>query len=350
MPTVPNEIDPLPTPPPSSDDPTNFDTRADALMAALPDMATQVNQAAQATYNNAVEVAASTVAAAASATAAAAASGAAAWNPATSYATDAAAISPTDSQTYRRLAPGGVDATDPALSEDWVILGGVPLVGGVLTGAARMPAGNNAQRPTPQLGYTRINTESAAGLRFMEFWDGVQWVPVGRTNAVPMTVTAANQFDVDAVPAHVKRVELLIYDFVIASTTDQALYLYVSDDGAIGSGYMNRNRIRGVESEFLASTNVADEQDQATAGIGGAIVLIPEGVGGAGILNGKVTLTRTADPSEWLYEFSLAKTGTVRQLIGAGRFEIVGTAVLGRLRLLYTYSVSPGRAEVTYEF
>ena len=50
--------------------------------------------------------------------------GATMWNPATSYATGAAAISPTTLQTYRRESPGGVDATDPALSSAWTILNG----------------------------------------------------------------------------------------------------------------------------------------------------------------------------------------------------------------------------------
>lgn len=349
MPTIPDGIDPLPTPVPSSEDPSNFDPRADAFLAALPAMATQMSAAADATYQNALDAEAAAEEAAAAAQVAGGAVGVALWDPATSYAAFQAAISPTDSQSYRRLAPGGVDATDPALSANWAVLGGVTLVGGSMTAAARMPAGSIAQRPaSPAVGHTRINAEAGPGLRFVEYFDGAQWVPVGRTNAVAIPVTGGSDFIVDPVPDHVKRVELMIYDF--ASPDSASLNLYVSDDGEPTSGYLTRNRIRGVRSEMLASSNVAAGQDLATSSEGGVIVLLPGGISGAGILGGKVTLTRTADPSEWVYEFVLARTGTVRHIVGTGRFEITGTGRLGRIRLLNSGSAAPGRTEVIYEF
>lgn len=73
MATTPNNITALPIPPSSADTAT-FDVRADAFLAALPDMVTQLNSANSATYNNAVE--ASTAAGTASAAAATAAASA----------------------------------------------------------------------------------------------------------------------------------------------------------------------------------------------------------------------------------------------------------------------------------
>lgn len=59
MPTAPTPIAALPTPVPTTADPTNFDTRADALLAAMPDMVDEMNAVADTTYDNAVEAAAS---------------------------------------------------------------------------------------------------------------------------------------------------------------------------------------------------------------------------------------------------------------------------------------------------
>lgn len=126
-------ITPLPTPP-SREDPTNFATRADAFMAALPDFATETNAVA-------VEVDADRVAAAASASSAAtqvtlataqvalasaqrvlaetAASAASAtanvtqWVSGTTYTAGANVWSPITYQTYRRNSTGG-GTTDPS--------------------------------------------------------------------------------------------------------------------------------------------------------------------------------------------------------------------------------------------
>ncbi|RAK68828.1 hypothetical protein [Phenylobacterium kunshanense] len=59
MPTAPTPIAALPTPVPTTADPANFDTRADALLEAMPDMVTEMNSVADVTYDNAVEAAAS---------------------------------------------------------------------------------------------------------------------------------------------------------------------------------------------------------------------------------------------------------------------------------------------------
>lgn len=56
MPTPPATIPAIPTPVPSTNDPGNFDVRADATMGALPPAVDGMNDAAQNTYDNALEV------------------------------------------------------------------------------------------------------------------------------------------------------------------------------------------------------------------------------------------------------------------------------------------------------
>lgn len=87
------------------------------------------NLLAQNTYQNAQ-------AAAEAAEAAIAVSGASVWNAATNYTTGQAAISEVNLQTYRRVAPGGVDATDPSASALWTLVGDLFLQksGGTMTG------------------------------------------------------------------------------------------------------------------------------------------------------------------------------------------------------------------------
>lgn len=77
MATAPSTITSLPTPP-SSTDMSSFDTRADALLGALPTFVSEVNAVADNVYDNAVEAAATVSAAAAEAGAAAASASAAA--------------------------------------------------------------------------------------------------------------------------------------------------------------------------------------------------------------------------------------------------------------------------------
>ncbi len=100
-------ITPLPTPP-SRQDPTNFNARADAFLGALPTFATETN----ATADNVVAKEASAVAAA---NAAVAVSNTTKWVSGTTYAEGAAVWSPINGFTYRRITASGSGTTDPSL-------------------------------------------------------------------------------------------------------------------------------------------------------------------------------------------------------------------------------------------
>lgn len=149
MPVVsPTPVDPLPTPVPTSTDQASFDTRADALLSALPDFVDQSNALAGNAYDNALAAEGAALSAEAALEASVALSGATMWNAATSYATGDAAISPATYQTYRRITPGGVDATDPSASALWALVGDVTEfsspsenVAGTATGKAVDPLG-----------------------------------------------------------------------------------------------------------------------------------------------------------------------------------------------------------------
>lgn len=120
MPTAPTPIDPLGTPP-STTDPTNFDTRADALFVQLPTFVTQTNNLALNVKANADEAASSAsdaagsaAAAAGSQAAAAASAGAVPWVSGTVYATGARVVSSLNGQVYRRTSAAGSGAVDPS--------------------------------------------------------------------------------------------------------------------------------------------------------------------------------------------------------------------------------------------
>ncbi len=165
----------LPTPP-SRDDPTNFASRGDAFMTALPTFVTQTNavasevsaavstattqagvattQAALATSNGAAQVALATAqvslataqanAAAASADAAALSSGTGVWVSGTAYAQYDAAISPIDFQIYRRTL-AGAGTTDPSLdSANWTKAVDVPTLYGEIIETAADMTGNTS--------------------------------------------------------------------------------------------------------------------------------------------------------------------------------------------------------------
>lgn len=83
MPTAPAAIPLIPTPVPSTSDPSNFDVRADATLTALPDAVDGMNAAGITTYDNAVEAEASATDAAAAQVAAEAAAATAVNAPGT---------------------------------------------------------------------------------------------------------------------------------------------------------------------------------------------------------------------------------------------------------------------------
>jgi len=114
----------LPTPP-SRQDPTNFNDRADAFLGALPLFQTEANTLQ--TEVNAKEVAANTSAvnAAASELAAANTSSATIWVSGTTYTVGQNRFSPINFLTYRRKT-AGAGTTDPSLdATNWQLLTGL---------------------------------------------------------------------------------------------------------------------------------------------------------------------------------------------------------------------------------
>jgi hypothetical protein len=111
-------ITPLPTPP-RRDDPTNFATRADAFLGALPDFATEANALAVDVNADAVAAAADATAAEAAAAAATAAANVTKWVSGTTYNEGAVVWSPITYLSYRRKSTGG-GTTDPSAdSTNW---------------------------------------------------------------------------------------------------------------------------------------------------------------------------------------------------------------------------------------
>jgi len=133
--TNPTPIDALPTAP-STSSPSTFAALADAFVAALATLRSQINTIATQTYNNAVDAynnavassssaSSSAVSAAASAASALSASQTAtAWVSGTTYAIGDTRWSPVNFLTYRRKT-AGAGTTDPSLdSTNWASLGG----------------------------------------------------------------------------------------------------------------------------------------------------------------------------------------------------------------------------------
>lgn len=122
MPTDAVAIAPAPSPLPDPNDRSTFNARAYAHTSwQANELGPKTQQNAQISKSNADEAAGSATTsatkaleAAASATAAAAIAGASKWLAATNYAEGAVVYSPTNYIAYRRKAPGGVNATDPA--------------------------------------------------------------------------------------------------------------------------------------------------------------------------------------------------------------------------------------------
>lgn len=133
MTTITQTIDSLGDVPLRSN-PTNFAERGDAFLGKLPTfrtqlntVAAQMNTVAEEVSDNADIASAAAITAANSAQSAAAIAGAVAWNAATNYALNAAAISQIDFLTYRRIV-AGISATDPKNDTvNWVKLNGTDL-------------------------------------------------------------------------------------------------------------------------------------------------------------------------------------------------------------------------------
>jgi hypothetical protein len=118
--------------PPQTSDPTNFDARADALLATapggIPNMVTELNVAIPQLNSLEANVTTKEASAAASAAAAQALVSAVAFNASTAYSQYAAAISTVNLLTYRRKT-AGTSATDPSAdSANWVNTGLPPVV------------------------------------------------------------------------------------------------------------------------------------------------------------------------------------------------------------------------------
>jgi hypothetical protein len=108
----------LPTPP-SRDDPTNFATRADAFLGALPTFATEANAQAATVNADAVSSAASAVTASTAAAGATAAANVTKWISGTTYTEGVMVWSPITYLSYRRKSTGG-GTTDPSSdSTNW---------------------------------------------------------------------------------------------------------------------------------------------------------------------------------------------------------------------------------------
>ena len=123
-------ITPFPGPVPSTGDPANFNTRADATLGHLPTFVTEANQLAvdlNLTSANAADNAATAVsaanAAAQSVTDAAAAAGAVKWVSGTTYAQGVVVWSPANFLNYRRMVAGS-GTTDPSSDPaKWALMG-----------------------------------------------------------------------------------------------------------------------------------------------------------------------------------------------------------------------------------
>lgn len=117
-------ISALPTPP-SRQDPTNFNDRADAFLGALPLFQSEANTLQTDVNSKQTQAATSATNADASALAAASTAGASIWVSGTTYAVGNNRFSPLNFLTYRRKT-AGAGTTDPSLdSTNWQLLTGL---------------------------------------------------------------------------------------------------------------------------------------------------------------------------------------------------------------------------------
>ena len=130
MPTAPpSAIDAAPTVPSSASPVETFDAAYEAFNNwEKNELQPKIGPLVGNVYDNTVEAAEAAAVATAQAAAAAALVNAPKWVMGTNYPTDSAAWSPTDKQTYRRNAPGGVSNVDPYLDSThgagWTRVGG----------------------------------------------------------------------------------------------------------------------------------------------------------------------------------------------------------------------------------
>lgn len=125
-------IDDLPQAPSRNDSPDDFVSRADAFVAALPDMVSQINESTAFVDTNAA-------AAVAAAAQAAASANVDEWNVGTSYSPGDNVFSPVDFQTYRRKTSGSGGADPSANATDWALLTGERQIARVaVTGATTL--------------------------------------------------------------------------------------------------------------------------------------------------------------------------------------------------------------------
>jgi hypothetical protein len=181
----------LPTPP-SRNDPTNFATRADAFMAALPAFATETNATAVEVDNDRIASAASAttattqvglataqvglasaqrVLAETAASAASATANVTQWVSGTTYALGANVWSPINAQTYRRII-AGAGTTDPSadatnwtkISENLTIASQAEMQAGTETGLRSMSPLRIAQAITALAGGAKIQATASGAI------------------------------------------------------------------------------------------------------------------------------------------------------------------------------------------
>lgn len=142
MPTSPNNISPLPTPP-SSSDPGSFDSRADAFLSSLPTFQSQANSLGSNVYNNAVEANTSATNAANSATNAnGSASNAANSASASSASASSASTSATNAANSATNANTARQAAEAA--RDQALAAGGDLLVGTSANSLTMSGGNKS--------------------------------------------------------------------------------------------------------------------------------------------------------------------------------------------------------------
>lgn len=270
MPTSPSPIDPLSTPP-STTDQANFDTRGDEFLGDLPTMATQMNAAATVTYNNAVEAAASATTANAARDAAIAVADAAMWSAATNYPTGTAAISPTNYRTYIRKSPGGVNATDPSAA--------------------------------PTLWEIQNPTRVTAGV--IEHWNGTEYVPHGWKELATFATTSGTSFTFSSLPAWVRELQL-VFSGVSQSSTGFSRLRLGTAGGIVTTGYLTH-----AQYSFNTST---------TTGAVGTDAAYIYGNGPTVVTTGSMSMVRYG--TLWVLDGQFADTGVPGHSRTTGRIDL----------------------------